>query len=377
MIFVRVVAQLSALAVSFSLLPVLPSGAAPSGGRVVVSDEGGLGRIERHGRVGAVLRRDEGIVTLLDLKGKQPQILGSYDDDASQSLDGDLAFSSDGSHLFYARQTSQYSLDGLHVLDISDPDAPVLSTFHPLGGSYRVAHYADDSGEWVYVLDAIHGLVTFSFEPTSGQVVPVSVDALPALKVGGPASAGIHIDRKDPISGAPLMYVTTGETGLQVYDISTPSSPTVVGEWSGTGLAEVEVVTTKKSRTVMAATEYWFDGSLEPEVVVLDASDLAEITEVDRWSAGGVADGFDSQQIQGMAFHKGRLYVAHSTLGVVAFDGKGKVVARRILPKGKTPGPKAPMDGSSYAMDVEVWGRSLVATDAAYGQIHLLRLASI
>jgi hypothetical protein len=342
---------------------------------IQVSDAGGLGRVEVKGKTAAVLRRDEGIVTLIDLRNGKP--LGSYADDATGSLDGDLAFSSSGDYLFYARQTEQFSRDGLHVLNVSDPSSIALSTYHPMGGAYRVATYSDGEAEWVFVLDATHGLVVFRFEPTTGQVVPVAIDALPALKVGGPASAGIHIDPNDPITGAPLMYVTTGETGLQVYDITTPTAPEVLGEWSDTGLAEIEVVANGKKRTVYAATEYWFDASLAPEVVMLDATDLDSITEHHRFDAGGAVDPMDSQRIQGMALAPGRLLVAHSTLGLVSFSRSGKIVNRVALEEGPTPGPKAATLGSPYAIDVEWAGGYAFVTDAASGQMTLIRRSTL
>ncbi|MDQ4025645.1 MAG: hypothetical protein M3217_09190, partial [Actinomycetota bacterium] len=171
----------------------------------VVSEAAGLGQIEIRGEVGAVLQRDEGIVALLDVSDlDRPKVVGRYDDDAQRSLDGDLAFSDDGKWLFYARQTEQFSKDGIHVLDVSDPSAPRLATYQPQGGSFRIAYYATEGAEWVISLDAIHGLVINRFERTSGQLVPIHVDPLPAGKVGGPASAGLAVVPKDPMSGKPL-----------------------------------------------------------------------------------------------------------------------------------------------------------------------------
>jgi hypothetical protein len=362
----RFAALATVLAVAGSIAP------ASAGGdrKIQVSDAGGLGRVEVRGKTAVVLRRDEGIVTLIDLRnGKE---IGSYSDGATRSLDGDVVFSESGDYIFYARQTEQFSRDGLHVLDVSDPSAVSLSAYHPMGGAYRVGAYFDGQTEWVFVLDATHGLVVFRFEPTTGQVVPVAVDALPALKVGGPASAGIHIDPKDPITGSPLMYVTTGETGLQVYDITNPVAPQVVGEWSDVGLAELEVVANGKSRTVYAATEYWFDASLEPEIVMLDATDLGAISEHHRFDAGGEADPTNKERIQGMALAPGRLLVAHSTLGLISFARSGRIIGKVDLQEGPTPGPKAASLGSPYAMDVEWSGGYALVTDAASGQMTLV-----
>jgi hypothetical protein len=210
--------------------------------------------------------------------------------------------------------------------------------------------------------------VVYRFEPTTGQLVPVFVDALPALKVGGPASAGIYIEDKDPKLKSPLMYVTTGETGLQVYDFADPTAPSIVGTWSDVGLAEVEVRTTRRSRTVYAATEYWFDPSIAPEVVVLDATKLDKIKEARRLSFGGAAD--EAGRIQGMALDRGSLLVAHSSLGLVrVLDADVFGVARPIGPRSEGAG----VMGAPYAMDVEAArGRSYL-TDAATGALTTLR----
>ena len=328
-----------------------------------ISEVGGLGRIETSGSTGAVLQRDEGIVTLLDLKGDgAPKPLGSYDDDAKDSLDGDLAFSDDGKWLFYARQTVQFSKDGLHVLNVSDPKAPTLASYAPGGGAYRVEYYRDDGGAWVVLLDATAGLVIYRFDPTTGTLVQVFTDALPQLKVGGPASAGIYIDRKDAATGAPLMYITTGKTGLQVYDLTDPMDPPIVGAWSEVGLAEVEVVDSASKRTVFAATEYWFDKSIVPEVIALDATKLDSIAEKKRF-ATGIPDEF--QRLQGMAVSGGRLYVAASARGLLTFRLNGRAAGTWV--KKGTPNPEAGVAGSPYVMDVEVKRGRILVTDAATG----------
>jgi len=341
-----------------------------------VTEEGGLGRVEVAGKVGAVLQRDAGVVTLLDLKdAARPKKLGSYDDDAKDSLDGDLAFSDDGKWLFYARQTRQFSKDGLHVLDVSNPSTPRLSTYSAAGGAYRVDYYRDGDEEWVVMLDATHGLVVYRFEPTTGQVTPVFVDPAPALRrVGGPASAGIFIDREDPALGIPLLYVSSGTVGLQVYDLSDPTAPALLGSWSEVGLAEIEVAASKTSRRIYAATEYWFDKQLVPEVVVLDASNLEKIRETRRFSYDAAAD--DSERIQGMALADGILYIAHSRVGVLAVDRRGDIRASVTFMGAPNEGAGVPPSSSpaaSYVIDVEARGGVVYATDAATGLLTSLK----
>lgn len=330
---------------------------------IEISKAGGLGRIELHGDLAAVLQRDEGIVALVDVSNRErPKVVGRYDDGATQSLDGDLAFSTDGRWLFYARQTVQFSRDGLHVINVSDPTQPTLGVYEPGGGALRVAHYDDGSAEWVVLMDAVAGMVVYRFEPLTGILAPVHVSPLPALKVGGPASAGLVI-QEDPITKTPLLYASTGETGVEIFDFSDPTSPVLLGSWSEVGLAEIEVLVKGKKRLIYGATEYWFDKTSKPYVYELDATDLGAIEQRRIISVGCKTD--DSQRVQGMALAGSELYVANSTVGLPFFFGKNSF---RFAPvhRGKQ-NPEAGYQGDFYVFDVEVAGHHVFATDAANG----------
>lgn len=332
--------------------------------------------MEVHGKIAAVLQRDEGIVSLVDVGNPaKPEVLGRYDGGVEQqragkSLDGDLAFSSDGNWLFYARQSTQMSADGLHVIDVSDPAAPALRLYQPEGGTFRVAVYETESATYVITMDAIEGLVVNRFEPTSGVLVPVFSDPQPALKrVGGPASAGLHVDPKDPKLGVPVLYATSGTTGLQVYDLSSPEQPALLGSWGETGLAEIEVLRTKGTRTVYAATEYWFDETLVPEVVVIDAKDFGAMKEKRR--IGLRVPAAEEFRIQGMEIDRNRLYVAHSSLGLVAFTLDGHPVGYLTDLGERNQGSTELSD--TYAFDVDAAKGLLYVTDGATGTLTLVR----
>jgi hypothetical protein len=338
---------------------------------VVVSESAGAGRIELAGKLAAVLLRDEGFVVLLDVSSpSRPKVLGRFEDDVQDSLDGDLAFSHDAEYLFYARQTEQFSRDGVHVLDVSDPSQPSETFYQPSGGTLRLGYYYDGSSEWVVFLDAIDGLVVCRFVRESGSLIEVFRDSTPPLKVGGPASAGIFIDRKDPKLEIPLMYITTGRTGLQIYDFSNPAAPSVIGSWPDVGLAEIELRRSKKRRVVYAASEYWFDDSLPPEIHVLDATDVDAIKRVRRLRLGLPAEEF--WRVQGMALWGSQLLVAHSHAGFVVFNSRGKISAAAQL--GSKHREEAAMTGAVYAMDVERRRRNVWLTDASTGRLHALRL---
>ena len=353
-------------------------------GAVEVSSTAGLGQIEVRGNLAAVVQREEGRVALVDVSDPANlRVLGRYDGNTGRPelddpFDGDVAFSSDGRYLFYARQTHQFSNDGLHVVDILDPSQPRLVEYVPGGGTLRVAYHRSGEDEYVITADAVAGIIVFRFIRTGagGTLVPVHVDAQPLLKVGGPASAGLVVDPHDPILSRPLLYVTTGETGLQVFDFSDPAEPVLLGSWATAGLADVEVSATAEGRTVYAATEYWFTASTAPRIVELDATNLGAITERRRFSPGepdypsGV-----SWRLQGIELSEGLLYVAHSHAGVGVID----TCCASAPPRGSTTdlgdgntGGEFP-NVAPYAMDVEVSGGVAFVSDASTGSLSAFR----
>ncbi len=333
-----------------------------------LSEGGGAGQIAVHGDLAAVLQRDDGIVALVDIASAKPKVLGRYDDGATQSLDGDLEFSDDGEWLFYACQTVQFSRDGIHVLDVSDPAAPAMTAYQAQGGTLRIKYFVVGDVEYIATLDATHGLVINRFERTTGQIAPVFADAAPAQKVGGPDSAGLHFEPSDPMLETPLLYVTTGTTGLQVYDVATPEEASIIGSWADEGLADVEVRTTPSRRTVFAATEYWFDKSTEPRIVQLDATKLDDMKEVDRW---GEAPADDLWRIQSLDLAGKHLYVAASHAGVLKLRWSSRGIADK--PKGIAAnlgsGGNVESPGAPYAFDALVVGKHVLASDGASGTL--------
>ena len=369
------------LAIIVVALPAHVSAGLPRGsdhevvGSIEVSEVGGLGRIEINDDLAAVLQRDEGIVSLVDVSDPaKPKVLGAYDDDARQSLDGDIAFSSDGRYVIYARQTVQFSLDGVHVVDVSDPSAPRIAFYQPAGGTLRVAHHDDGTNEWVVAMDAIGGIVVYRFEPTTGALAPVFASPQPvSSKVGGPSSAGIVI-QEDPIEKKTLLYASSGGSGLEIFDFSDPTSPVLVDAWNDFGLAEVEVSVTGKKRTVFAASEYWFDAQQEPVIVRLDASDLGAIKEMGHLSMSCRPE--DGYRVQGMTLVGKDLYVAHSTVGLLRFSGPRDKVPSFVPFARASRNDGARVLEGPYVFDVEAAGDHLYVTDAATGVLSLLERTS-
>jgi hypothetical protein len=335
-----------------------------------VSKAAGLGQIEVRGKIAAVLQRDEGAVALLDVKNpRKPKVLGRYDDDIADSFDGDLVFSKNGKWLFYARQTHQFSRDGIHVLDVSNPKEPTLAFYQPQGGAFRIGYLNRGGNEYVITMDAIAGLTINRFEPTTGALIPVYVDALPALKVGGPASAGVFVDPKDPKLGLPLLYATNGMSGLDIYDLSVPEAPTKLGSWDQAGLADVEVRTVKGKRQVFAASEYWFDENTHPGVYVLDATNAGDIKQRDLWTAP--VQPTTEWRVNGLELTGKRLSVAFSHAGLVSLDATGEPKA--VYQQPRPVNEEASLKASPYAMDVESARGLLYLTDASTGILTILK----
>lgn len=346
-------------------------------GALDLSPNGGAGQLDVHDALVAVVLRDEGRVALVDMTDPAaPAVVGSYDGGTGQAsldhpLDGDVAFSDDGTILFHARQTSDYSNEGLHVLDVTDPSAPVRTDLALQGGMLRVAYGRVAGTEVVVTQDAIGGLTVFEVlrTPLGARVVPVHVDPLPALKVGGPASAGIEFVEADPVTGAPLVVVADGTTGLRLLDLTDPSQPVELGAWDEQGLAAVAVEHRDGRRLVHAATEYWFDPATPPELVTLDTTDPEAITEVARRNIGGY-DGDGAWKLGGLHLADGELHVAHGHAGLVTIEPGGTAVLRTTTDLG-TPSIPHPTHGflAWYAMDVAAQGDHLLVTDGATGEL--------
>jgi hypothetical protein len=349
-------------------------------GAVEVSDGGGLGQVAVHDDLAAVVQRDEGRVALVDLADPAAStMLSRYDGGTGQAslddpLDGDVAFSDDGTILFHARQTSDYSNEGLHVLDVTDPAAPVRTDLALQGGMLRVEYGRLDDREVVATQDAIGGLTVFEVvrTPLGARVVPLHVDALPALKVGGPASAGLQLLAEDPITGGPLLVATDGTTGLRLLDLTDPAAPVTLGSWDEQGLAALAVEFRDGRRLVHAAREYWFERGTPPELVTLDTTDPTAITEVARRNLGGY-DGDLAWKLGGLELVDGELVVAHGHAGLVSIDPATGGVSGALTDLGSPTIPH-PTYGflGWYAMDVTVAGSHLVVTDAVTGELRVV-----
>lgn len=106
---------------------------------------------------------------------------------------------------------------GLHVLDISNPAAPVEVAVQPVHDQARAAVLAD---HYLYL-----GERTFGFHviDVADPTAPVEVNVVEDL-------GGEHLFDVEGMSVAGnRLYLSAGADGLHVFDISTPAQPVEIG----------------------------------------------------------------------------------------------------------------------------------------------------
>lgn len=270
---------------------------------------------------------------------------------------GNLAYVAEGS-------------DGLQVIDVSNPAAPVrVGGFNTIGKAISV----QVMGTLAYVADGDAGLqvidVSNPARPrrlgglTSGYAygvqvvgalayVAVGFDGLQVIDVSNPA-APVRVGRYDTIGQAasvqvmgPLAYVADGAAGLQVIDVSNPAAPVRVGAYYTSDFAySVQVV---GSLAYVAAS----GAGLQ----VIDVSDPAAPVPVGGYDTSGSS----------------RLVQVVGNLAYVADGGAGLQVIDVSNPD--APSLLGSLKTSSVAYGVQVVGDRAFVADGRWG-LQMLRLS--
>ena len=197
------------------------------------------------------LRYDTGSVYIADLTGmhivdvtnpSQLSVIGSYLG-ASQAVDLALVAHSGAEPYIYL--IDEY--DGVYVLNISDSSNPTLERQILNTGSRMYS--IDTQGNYAYIANGTGGLLIF--ETTS--------PSKPTL-VGQNRSIGTAMSVSVVNNYA---YVASGRDGVYVLDVSTPTSPTIVTHIANTNIDYTVSVRVQKSRLYVMDTNpialYVFD----------------------------------------------------------------------------------------------------------------------
>ena len=191
-------------------------------------------------------------------------VLGNYNDanreERSVKVNGNIAY------VGVAASNHANLISGLHVVDISDPAAPVLM------GSYITAGVTNDvdlAGNYAYLADSLRGLLIIDISD------PANPDSVGSYATAGPAWA-LDIDNN-------LAYIACGMAGLEIVDISNPASPSLLTSFAAAG----------EPKDVYVAGDYayiasFWDGGLQILDVSTPASPVSEVSVGTRGGAWGI-----------------------------------------------------------------------------------------
>jgi len=210
----------------------------------------------------------------LKLNSFHPTRVGSYSASYARSpvVVGDLLVMGD--------------IDGIQILDISDPENPAPVSSYSLSGTAR--YDIAVSGNYAYIANLNSGIevLDISYPPAP---TPGTACATP----GEPFAIAVEGDRA---------YVADGTSGFQVINISDPMNPTLIGGCSTSGVLAYDVAVSGNYAFVAD-----FDG-----LTVIDIS-LPRLPAV-------VADCATPGNAYGVAVAGNRAYVADYGNGLVVID---------------------------------------------------------
>ena len=228
----------------------------------------------------------------------------------------------------YAYLAGQY----LSIVDITNPSNPNLETSYDIGSIG--GGWINDlfiSGNYAYVVDFYTGLVIFDISNPSSPSVVYDSD-------GAFSGNGIYVSGK---------YVFIANTDLQIIDISNPSSPILVDTYNlGTTLYDVYV-----------SGRYAYVASGGSGLLVFDISNPSSIEYMDQYNSSGTA--YD-------VYVSGRYaYIADGTYGlhIVDVSNPGSISYVNTY------------NSSGTAYDVYVSGRYAYIADGTYG-LHIVDVSN-
>lgn len=204
----------------------------------------------------------------------------------------DMELSSDGSTLYAATSS------GLKIYDLSDPVNPVQVTLDP----------AFTFSDYMLSLELVETVSskTLFVSSKSGGIGTISVfdvtDPVNSLTTTGTLT-NLSIREEMTLSGTKIYAAGLNSQILNIIDISTPSTPSVIGTWNSGDWVMRDVVV--KNNTAYIAD--WFRG-----VAVIDVTDPALPVLIGAYDTPGRA--FD------LALHNNNIVVADNEIGLQVLD---------------------------------------------------------
>lgn len=236
---------------------------------------------------------------------------GSYD---TPHQAHDIAIS--GNNAYIADQSG-----GLVVLDISDPEHPLLDDSDNTGVSD--AHGVAVAGDYAYIADYSYGLKVYDIsDPTA--IVPI-----------GEAPAGTYSECIT-ISGD-YAFVGVHSHGIEIYDISNPSSPSSVGTYLVGNYVERIVIHGGYAYVATNRGSY--------DLLIIDVSDPSNPTYVGH--------GLTPHYPHGINVAGDYAFIADGETGMVVFNTTDP----------SNPSPVDTLATPGYAYDIQVSGNRAYIAD--------------
>lgn len=206
---------------------------------------------------------------------------------------------------------------GLFLIDARDKSAPKIVDYVP-GSVHSLTIHRIKGDD--YVMGAITSGDQQNIYKIDKAATPPNLVPVGRVSVGHDSAA-----YDDPVLGKPLLYATGGGS-LNIFDLSNPSSPPKIGNWTipaderaGHYVHAIAVDWVEGRRVVAFESEDW---ALKTSPVwILDATDLTDIDKLATWTnpgakAAGAEEGELTFSTHNPRMENGILYLAHYHGGV-------------------------------------------------------------
>lgn len=367
---------------------------------------GGLGEIDVAGDYAFVAVFNHGFA-IIDLSDPtDPEMVSLFEVPTPMGPLGrytaDLKVDVNGDWVFLALELSEYP--GVLIVDTRDKANPVLAGFWPQPGlllgchmiEYAIINEAEylfcaplDNAVYVGLILPATGpsreIVTVArWVPNSPGYVESEAGHLQEDPQGFPGRYVIsgHQDmtfQPDPLTGAPMLFVSFWNLGLRIVDVSIPAAPIEVGFWDGVGAEgyrgnfHTAMAFESEGRRIAVAIP---EGPDPPAIFVLDATDIANPVLLSEWSAlPSFTDADGDNHAGSFSLHNfqivdGKVYIAMGHGGIWVVDISTPEKQANPEPVGSYHPHQPRPDGASYSIypwDAVVWNGYILDGEGSSG----------
>jgi hypothetical protein len=203
---------------------------------------------------------------------------------------------------------------GLYLIDTRDKALPKLADYKFKTGVHSVTVHKIGGKDHVFILGGSPNIL--SIDAAAGRFIEVG-------------SFPIKHDSSvfdDPILGKPLLLVSNGDGPLTIYDVSEPSAPKKVGQWTSENRGsesryyhQAVAMVQEGRRIVIMDSEDW--GTNPSPVYFLDATNLDDIQLISTWTNPGGHPANAHADGRSLAFSTHNPRVENGTVALAHYHG--------------------------------------------------------